>query len=87
MSQYRKEERWQLPGLTGKEALQLGEWHSFCTKVEETNSQGEILSSRMVVKHVMLDLSSCLMCGVCGLYGWAHADCMDHAAELGLSCC
>lgn len=41
LSSYSKEERWQLPGLTGQDAFQPEEWHNFRTKVSDTVPQGE----------------------------------------------
>ena len=36
------QERWQLPGLTGSDAIKPEEWQEFCTKVEAPLPHGEM---------------------------------------------
>jgi len=33
--QHDQHKRWQLPGLTGSDAIKPEEWQNFCTKVEQ----------------------------------------------------
>ncbi len=54
--QYDKE-RWQLPGLTGSDAIKPEEWQNFCSKVEPPLSFGEL-------KHkccMLLRITICLL--------------------------
>ena len=39
---YDREERWQLPGLTGPDAIKPEEWQEFCTKVSQESPTGEL---------------------------------------------
>ncbi len=40
--QHDQQERWQLPGLTGSDAIKPEEWQNFCTKVEQPPPLGEL---------------------------------------------
>ncbi len=40
--QHDQQERWQLPGLTGSDAIKPEEWQNFCTKVEQPLPLGEL---------------------------------------------
>lgn len=39
--QHDQQERWQLPGLTGSDAIKPEEWQNFCTKVEQPLLSGK----------------------------------------------
>lgn len=40
--QHDQHKGWQLPGLTGSDAIQPEEWQKFCTKVEQPLPSGEL---------------------------------------------
>ena len=43
--QHDQHKLWQLPGLTGSDAIKPEEWQSFCTKVEQPLPLGELQQS------------------------------------------
>ncbi|DBB17851.1 TPA: hypothetical protein ACH3X3_002868 [Trebouxia sp. C0006] len=55
--QHDQQERWQLPGLTGSDAIRPEEWQNFCTKVEQPLPMDDPLPSNADVLQNRADLA------------------------------